>query len=97
MREELADLARLRPGRIDLEAPLVELGLDSIAAITLRHRIAARLGVEVPADEVLMSETIWCPPPMSSTISLMTAPCLIETTVPRNWLRALMGMGLLSR
>ncbi|GAA2736442.1 non-ribosomal peptide synthetase [Actinocorallia aurantiaca] len=53
VREELADLARLRPGRIDLEAPLVELGLDSIAAITLRHRIAARLGVEVPADEVL--------------------------------------------
>src|SRR5690349_2824329 len=44
------------------------------------------------ADEVLISETIRCPPPMSSTTSLMTAPPLTATTVPGNWLRALSGI-----
>src|SRR5262245_742249 len=41
------------------------------------------------ADEALISETISWPPPMSTTTSLMTAPCFTLTTVPRNWFRAL--------
>ena len=43
------------------------------------------------ADDVLISETILCPP-MSMTTSLMTAPFLTETTLPLNWFRALSGM-----
>ena len=33
-------------------------------------------------DEVLISETMRCPPPMSMTTSLMTAPRVREATVP---------------
>ena len=44
------------------------------------------------AEETLISETIWCPPPMSITTSLITEPLRIETTLPTNWLRALSAM-----
>ncbi|MEW2399429.1 amino acid adenylation domain-containing protein [Streptomyces sp. NPDC046862] len=53
VREELAALARLRPEQIDLDEPLVALGLDSMAAIQLQHRLATRFGVDTPADDAL--------------------------------------------
>jgi hypothetical protein len=43
-------------------------------------------------DEVLISDTILCPPPMSITTSLITAPFRIEAIVPANWLGALRAM-----
>ncbi|MEO5878508.1 MAG: amino acid adenylation domain-containing protein, partial [Streptosporangiaceae bacterium] len=53
VREELAVLARLRQEQVDLDEALVMLGLDSMAVIVLQHRIATRLGVEIPVDEAL--------------------------------------------
>src|SRR5262249_49847097 len=44
-------------------------------------------------EEVLMRETMRCPPPISMTTSLITDPRRIDATLPLNWLRALRAMG----
>jgi amino acid adenylation domain-containing protein len=53
IRSEIAGLAQASPDQVPLDVPLVSLGLDSMAVITLQHRIVTRLGLEVSLEEAL--------------------------------------------
>ncbi len=50
---EAARAAGLPQASVPPEAPLTGLGLDSLAAVELQQRIAGRLGVEIPLDDLL--------------------------------------------
>jgi hypothetical protein len=44
------------------------------------------------ADDVVIEETIWLPPAIAMTTSVLTGPFLLILTVPGIWLRALIFM-----
>ncbi len=79
---------RRSPGRTSLVVPLC-LRRRSVETMTSVALMTATAGLPFFslrrfAEDVLMSETIWCPPPMSMVTSLITEPLRIETTVPAN-------------
>ncbi|RKG94155.1 condensation domain-containing protein [Corallococcus terminator] len=49
---------RVAPGSVDREAPLVQLGLDSLASVELRADIESALGLSIPLPELLGSITL---------------------------------------
>ncbi len=49
LRETLAAVIGTSPGKVDLDQPLLDLGLDSLMAVEMITRIRGSLGVEVPA------------------------------------------------
>jgi amino acid adenylation domain-containing protein len=54
LRAELAGLLALSADRVDLDVPLARLGLDSMTAVALQHRVVQRLGVDLPLDDVVV-------------------------------------------
>ncbi|WP_221046904.1 non-ribosomal peptide synthetase [Methylogaea oryzae] len=53
LREELGQLLQEPPASLDLEATPVVLGLSSILAIELQHRLQRRFGVTLGLDDIL--------------------------------------------
>ncbi len=53
MRRQLASLLRVVPDEVPAGQPLVELGVDSLAIMELRHRVAADLRLELPVEVLL--------------------------------------------
>jgi amino acid adenylation domain-containing protein len=53
LRGVLAPLVAIPPDAVQLDVPLVELGLDSLGATTLKHRLETDLRVIVPLADVL--------------------------------------------
>ncbi|MET7990815.1 amino acid adenylation domain-containing protein [Amycolatopsis sp. NPDC005232] len=53
LRNEIAALLAVDPSSLDTGAPLIELGVDSITAVRLTHRLGEVLGADLAADEVL--------------------------------------------
>jgi amino acid adenylation domain-containing protein len=53
LRSELARILRMSPARIPADAPLTSLGLDSLNALELRHRLESALGIELPLAALL--------------------------------------------
>ncbi|HEX4355142.1 MAG TPA: AMP-binding protein, partial [Polyangiales bacterium] len=49
LRDKLAALAKLQPSQIDLDAPVAQYGVDSLAATELAEALEAWLGQAVPA------------------------------------------------
>jgi amino acid adenylation domain-containing protein len=58
LRQEVARAAGVPPSRVDPEAPLAELGLDSLAAIELGQRLEDGLGVRVELADLLLGPTL---------------------------------------
>jgi amino acid adenylation domain-containing protein len=55
--DELSRALRLPRGRLDVDRPVSSLGLDSLAAVELSHRIEARLGVGPSFADLLAGAT----------------------------------------
>jgi len=49
LREQVAHVLRIAPGRVDLSAPLKTMGLDSLLSLEFRNRLEAALGLSLPA------------------------------------------------
>ncbi len=58
LRAEVAAQLGVRSADIDVERPISDYALDSLAAIELTHRIEARLGVVLPMVSLLKSPSI---------------------------------------
>jgi myxalamid-type polyketide synthase MxaE and MxaD len=58
IRQAAGAVLRLSPGRIDVERPLKEYGLDSLLAVELRNRLEEPAGVRLPAGLLYNYPTI---------------------------------------
>ena len=58
VREQVAQVLRLAPARIDREAPLTNLGIDSLMGLELRNRLEAGLGLTLSATLIWAYPTI---------------------------------------
>jgi aryl carrier-like protein len=58
LRREVGRVLRLDPDRVDVDRPLLELGLDSLMAVELRNRLQADLDVVLPVVRLLESPTL---------------------------------------
>lgn len=59
LRVALASVMRLPAESIDPKAPLDRLGLDSLAAVELNHRVRAGYGQALPATEILRAPSLY--------------------------------------
>src|SRR6516165_429243 len=55
VRDQLARVMGTSPKQIDMQQPLLNLGLDSLIAVDLRNRLHADLGVNVPLAKLMQS------------------------------------------
>ncbi|MGC5004853.1 AMP-binding protein [Streptomyces sp. DT203] len=53
LRALVAQLVGVAPDTLDVQVPLLAIGLDSLALVTLQHRLEAEFGVTVPLGDVL--------------------------------------------
>jgi NADPH:quinone reductase-like Zn-dependent oxidoreductase/NADP-dependent 3-hydroxy acid dehydrogenase YdfG/acyl carrier protein len=58
VREQVAQVLRQAPARIDVNKPLKALGLDSLMGLELRNRLEASLGLTLPATLVWNYPTV---------------------------------------
>jgi surfactin synthase thioesterase subunit/acyl carrier protein len=58
LRQVIGQALRLPPERVPIEAPLAELGVDSLLAIELRTRIEAAFGERLPVTVLLGEPTV---------------------------------------
>ncbi|HEY6321839.1 MAG TPA: amino acid adenylation domain-containing protein [Thermoanaerobaculia bacterium] len=58
LRSILAPLLRVAPAELRADRPLASLGIDSLAAVELRSRLAAELGVEIGLAELLETASL---------------------------------------
>jgi acyl carrier protein len=49
IRDQLARLLGMSPAKLDVEQPLLSLGLDSLMAVEVGNQVQAMVGVDVPA------------------------------------------------
>jgi polyketide synthase 12/epothilone polyketide synthase D len=49
LRAQVSQVLRIPEGKLDLDAPLTSLGMDSLMGLELRNRIEATFGITVPA------------------------------------------------
>jgi amino acid adenylation domain-containing protein/natural product biosynthesis luciferase-like monooxygenase protein len=54
---EIARVLRAAPGKVDLDAPLASLGLDSLMAIDVTHAVERTFGIVLPATALLREGT----------------------------------------
>nr|AYM54404.1 nonribosomal peptide synthetase [Phaselicystis flava] len=54
----VARALRLSPGSLDARAPLTEVGVDSLGAVEIKHRIEEDCGVELPLSSLLGGATV---------------------------------------
>ncbi|HEY0171708.1 MAG TPA: amino acid adenylation domain-containing protein, partial [Pyrinomonadaceae bacterium] len=58
LKGEAARALRLSPSRLDARQPLVSLGMDSLAAVELKHAVEERLGVSLSLSALLDEASI---------------------------------------
>lgn len=58
MRHQLARALRLTPEQVSAAAPLIELGLDSLAIMELRHRVETDLRLDLPVELILAGASL---------------------------------------
>jgi acyl transferase domain-containing protein/NADPH:quinone reductase-like Zn-dependent oxidoreductase/NAD(P)-dependent dehydrogenase (short-subunit alcohol dehydrogenase family)/acyl carrier protein len=70
--EQVAQVLRISKDRLDVDAPLTSLGMDSLMGLELRNRIETTLGTTVPAT------LLWT----YTTVAALSAHLAAETALP---------------
>jgi acyl carrier protein len=58
LRDQLARAMGASPARIDMQRPLVSLGIDSLIAVDVRNRISADLGINLPLATFMQGASV---------------------------------------
>lgn len=54
----ISSVCRLPPSALPLDAPLQNLGIDSVIAVEINMEVEGELGVDLPFDEIANGATI---------------------------------------
>ncbi|MBL9094617.1 MAG: SDR family NAD(P)-dependent oxidoreductase, partial [Planctomycetaceae bacterium] len=55
---EIADVLRTSPRKLSVEAPLKDIGMDSLMAVELMARVESKLGMTLPAQQLSAESTV---------------------------------------
>lgn len=58
LRQQVGEVLRVAPSKLELERPLNEQGMDSLMAVELMHRIESQIGVSLPPAKLMGRPTI---------------------------------------
>ena len=58
IREQLAKILGTSPAKVDIEKPLLDLGLDSLMALEIANRIQSDVGVKIPPMKFMEGLTV---------------------------------------
>jgi NADPH:quinone reductase-like Zn-dependent oxidoreductase/acyl carrier protein len=58
LREHVAGVVRLAASKIDLDQPLVTMGIDSLMAIELKNRVEKEIGVAIPLLQLIKGPSL---------------------------------------
>jgi aryl carrier-like protein len=58
LRQHAAAVLRLAPAKVDVEQPLIMMGIDSLMAVELRSRIERELGVAIPLLQLIKGPSL---------------------------------------
>jgi len=58
LRQAVARAARVDPAAVPMDRPLTGLGLDSLAAVELKHAVESDLGIDLPLSRLLGGATL---------------------------------------
>jgi acyl carrier protein len=58
LRDQLARAMGASPARIDMQRPLISLGIDSLIAVDVRNRISADLGINLPLATFMQGASV---------------------------------------
>jgi NADPH:quinone reductase-like Zn-dependent oxidoreductase/acyl carrier protein len=58
LREHVAGVLRLTAARIDVDQPLVTMGIDSLMAVELKNRVERELGVAIPLLQLIKGPSV---------------------------------------
>jgi acyl carrier protein len=58
LRQHASVVLRLAPSKIDVEQPLITMGIDSLMAVELRNRVEKDLGVSIPLLQLVKGPSL---------------------------------------
>jgi len=58
LREHVASVMKLAPAKVDLDQPLLTMGIDSLMAVELKSRVEREIGIAIPLLQLIKGPSL---------------------------------------